>query len=334
VQAAAEHVVIVGDGQMALVLSDILTVRGARVSLLSPFAEEATRLGSERVSRRLPGFRLPDSVEVTADAACLAAADLVVCAIPTQYIRETFLRLAPRIDRAVPIVSLAKGIEIDSFRLPCDILLDACGAHPIAALSGPTIAAELAKRLPAVLVAASEDERLTERVQAAFTSPWTKIYQSSDLVGVELAGACKNVIAIAAGVADGLGLGTNAKSALLARGLAEIARIGVALGGRVETFFGVAGAGDLATTCFAPEGRNRSFGERLARGAAVSEALASTTSVVEGVPTARALVRIAREQGVELPICETVEAMVFERLDPREALRQLMARNTATERIG
>jgi glycerol-3-phosphate dehydrogenase (NAD(P)+) len=171
-------------------------------------------------------------------------------------------------------------------------------------------------------------------VQAAFTSPWTKIYQSSDLVGVELAGACKNVIAIAAGVADGLGLGTNAKSALLARGLAEIARIGVALGGRVETFFGVAGAGDLATTCFAPEGRNRSFGERLARGAAVSEALASTTSVVEGVPTARALVRIAREQGVELPICETVEAMVFGRLDPREALRQLMARNTATERIG
>jgi len=334
VQTPGELVAIVGDGQMALVLSDVLSTRGFGCVLLSPFAEEAARLEAERSSARLPGFRLPDRVRVTADHGVLRDAELVVCAIPTQFIRPTFERMGASLRPHAAIVSIAKGIEADTFRLPCDILVETAGDRPIAALSGPTIAAELARRLPAVLVAASPDADLAARVQAVFTSPWTKIYQSQDLVGVELAGACKNVIAIAAGVADGLGLGTNTKSALLARGLAEIARIGVALGGRVETFFGVAGAGDLATTCFSPEGRNRSFGERLARGQRVEQALASTQSVVEGVPTARALVRLARSKGIELPICESVEAMVFEGLEPRDALRQLMARATTTERIG
>lgn len=334
VQSEPEHVAIVGDGQMALVLTDVLATRGIATTMVSPFADAAARIASTRTSERLPGFRVPEALRVTSDPACLSDATLVVCAIPTQFIRPTFARMAPALRPSVPIVSIAKGIEVESFRLPCDILAEVCGARPIAALSGPTIAAELARRLPAVLVAASGDAPLTVRVQAAFTSPWTKIYQSNDLVGVELAGACKNVIAIAAGVADGMGLGTNAKSALLARGLAEIARIGVVLGGKVETFFGVAGAGDLATTCFAPEGRNRSFGERLGRGEKVADALSSTISVVEGVPTARALVRIAREHGVELPICEAVSAMVFDGLDPHEALGQLMRRASTTERIG
>ncbi|MEY4117790.1 MAG: NAD(P)H-dependent glycerol-3-phosphate dehydrogenase [Planctomycetota bacterium] len=325
---------IVGDGQMALVLSDVLAVRGIPVTIACPFERDAAALAAARTSPRLPGFRLPDSVTVTADPAALRAATMVVCAIPTQYIRATFERMASAIEPGIPIVSISKGIEVDSFELPCDVLLAATGERPIAALSGPTVAAELARRLPAVLVAASSDAELAARVQAAFTSPWTRIYQSNDLVGVELAGACKNVIAIAAGVVDGMGLGSNAKSALLARGLAEIARIGVALGGKVETFFGVAGAGDLATTCFSPEGRNRSFGERLARSGNVDAALSATISVVEGVPTARALVRLAREKGIDLPICEAVHAMVFEQLPPQDALRQLMTRSTSTERIG
>jgi glycerol-3-phosphate dehydrogenase (NAD(P)+) len=259
----------------------------------------------------------------------------VVCAIPTQFIRATFSRLGPAIEQGVPVVSVAKGIESSTFRLPAEILREAVRADlPVVALSGPTIAAELAQRLPALLVAASPEQVLAERVQAAFTSPWTKVYQSGDLVGVELAGACKNVIAIAAGVCDGLRLGTNAKSALLARGLAEISRVGVALGGKVETFFGVAGAGDLATTCFAPEGRNRSFGERLGRGESVERALGATLSVVEGVPTSRALMELARSRAIDLPICEAVEAMVFDALAPREALAQLMSRPSTVERIG
>ena len=334
----SERVVIVGDGQMALVLADVLCARLGGCTILSPFAAEGERLGRERTSPRLPGFRLPDAVRVTADAAALRDATLVVCAIPTQFMRATFAALAREIPIDAAVVSVAKGIEVESFRLPNEILAEAlgaagAGARPFAALSGPTIAAELARRLPAVLVAASEDPAVSARVQSAFTSPWTRIYQSGDVTGVELAGACKNVIAIAAGVCDGLSLGVNAKSALLARGLAEIARVGVALGGRVETFFGVAGAGDLATTCFAPEGRNRSFGERLARGGDVAAALSATISVVEGVPTARALVALARSRGIELPICEAVAAMVFDGLAPRDALAQLMGRAAQNERI-
>jgi glycerol-3-phosphate dehydrogenase (NAD(P)+) len=332
------HVAIVGDGQMALVLADALAFGRVRTTLVSPFADAAAALAATRESPRLPGFRLDPAVTVTADPAAIAGCDLVVCAIPTQFIRATFTAMAARLPVAVPIVSVAKGIEVETFRLPHDILSESLRArgnnHAIAALSGPTIAAELARRLPAVLVAASADDDLAARVQATFTTPWTRIYSSNDLLGVELAGACKNVIAIAAGIADGLGLGVNAKSALLARGLAEIARVGVALGGKVETFFGVAGAGDLATTCFAPEGRNRSFGERLGRGARVDEALGSTISVVEGVPTARALVALARTHGIELPICETVEAIVFHGLAPRDALGQLMRRATGAERVG
>lgn len=345
--------VIVGDGQMALVLADILATTlgdphpgdpqpgdpqprapAARLGILSPFEADARALADTRRSPRLPGFELPAGVEVSADPALLAGADLVVCAIPTQYIRATFARIAAGIPTETPIVSVAKGIELDTFRLPCEILAELVPGRPLAALSGPTIAAELARRLPAALVAASPDEALAHRLQAAFTAPWTRIYHSGDMTGVELAGACKNVIAIAAGVVDGMGLGMNTKSALLARGLAEIARVGVALGGRIETFFGVAGVGDLATTCFAPEGRNRSFGERLARGAAVEDALASTTSVVEGVPTARALMRVARERGIDLPICAAVEAMVYDGLRPADALAALMRRETGPERIG
>jgi glycerol-3-phosphate dehydrogenase (NAD(P)+) len=337
--ALPEHVVLVGDGQMSLVLADLLAVRRVKTTILSPFEAEAARLGSTRTSVRLPNFRLDPAVVVTCDAAHLASASLVVCAIPTQFIRATFARVGASIPSGVPVVSVAKGIEADTFRLPCDILDETLNRNrakpsPIAALSGPTIAAELARRLPAALVAASPDSALAASLQATFTSPWTRIYQSNDLIGVELAGACKNVIAIAAGVIDGMALGMNTKSALLARGLAEIARVGVALGGRLETFFGITGVGDLATTCFAPEGRNRSFGEALARGESPEAILARMTSVVEGVPTSRALVRVALEHGIEVPICEAVAAMVYDGLDPREALRQLMSRATGTERIG
>jgi glycerol-3-phosphate dehydrogenase (NAD(P)+) len=333
-QQETERVAIVGDGQMALVLADVLQARQTPVVLISPFADAAARLAETRSSDRLPGFTLDPSVHVTADPRAASDATLVVCAIPTQYIRATFGRMRDALAGSAPVVSIAKGIEENTFRMPCDILHEVLGSdRDVAALSGPTIAAELARRLPALLVAASERPELSARVAAVFTSEWTRVYQSTDLIGVEVAGACKNVIAIAAGVADGMGLGVNAKSALLARGLAEISRVGVALGGRVETFFGIAGVGDLATTCFAKEGRNRSFGERLARGEGVESALSSTSSVVEGVPTAHALARLGREKGLEIPICEAVEAMVFRGLAPREALAQLMRREASTERI-
>lgn len=330
-----ERVAIVGDGQMALVLADVLAAGRTQTVLISPFEDAARQLAATRESPRLPGFRLDPTVEVTSDPRRSRGCTLIVCAIPTQFIRSTFTRMRAALGDDLPVVSVAKGIEEDTFRLPCDVLREVLGERrSVAALSGPTIAAELARRLPALLVAASEEPDLTARVAALFSSDWTRIYRSDDLIGVEVAGACKNVIAIAAGVADGMELGANAKSALLARGLAEISRVGVALGGRAETFFGIAGLGDLATTCFAKEGRNRSFGERLARGGGVEQALAQTNSVVEGVPTAHALMQLARARGLDLPICETVEAMVFRALPPRDALAQLMRRDVTTERIG
>lgn len=330
-----DRVALIGDGQMALVLADLLAVRGVETQIWSPFPADAERLDRTRESVRLPGFRLAPKVKVTSgDGASLATATLFVNAIPTQFIRPTWTRLASHVPTGVPVVSVAKGIETSGLRRPTEILSEVLGGRcPVAVLSGPTIATELARHLPAVLIAASSDAAVADRTAALFTSPWTRIYSHDDVLGVELAGALKNVIAIAAGIIDGAALGTNAKSALLARGLAEIVRLGTALGARAETFFGVAGVGDLATTCFSPEGRNRSFGEAIARGGKASELLTSGTSVVEGAPTAKAVRAIAIERGIEMPITDAVYSIVFEGRTPSDALAELMRRSTGPERV-
>src|SRR5690606_24848097 len=205
--------------------------------------------------------------------------------------------------------------------------------RPLGCLSGPTIASELIRCLPATMVAASDHPRFAQRLQAAFTTSWMRVYTHTDLLGVELAGATKNVIAIAAGVIDGLQAGYNAKSALLARGLAEIARLGHAMGAAPETFYGIAGVGDLATTCFSPEGRNRSCGEALGRGMKLQEHLERSRSVVEGVATTRSVVDLARKYRVEMPITEAVHAVLFEGLDPLDGITRLMSRELKDERV-
>ncbi len=336
-EATAERVAIAGDGQMALVLADALAFKGIPATIWSPFPQAASELARARRSSRLPGLELHASVLVTPDPEeAFANATLAVNAIPTQYIRPTWKRLAASLAAAAPIVSVAKGIETESLRRPSEVLAEVVGgSRGISVLSGPTIAAELARRLPAVMVAASFDGPLAERVQAIFGVPWIRIYTNDDPLGVELAGALKNVIAIAAGIVDGVGLGANAKSALLARGLVEIVRFGAAVGAKPETFFGVAGVGDLATTCFSPEGRNRTFGEAVGRGESVAALLegGATGSVVEGAPTAKAVHAWARRLGISMPIMEAVYAMVFEGLAPRTAVSELMRRATGPERV-
>lgn len=332
------RVTILGDGQMGLVMADLLAFPSAgsvrEVVLWCPIGG-AEELAATRASARLPGFGLSKSVEVTADAsAALDGAELVVNAIPTQFIRATVGGIAPYLGRDAAFLNVAKGLETESRLRPSQILRAAAGDRRIATLSGPSIAAELARRLPAVFVVASEDRDFAEECRDLCVSPWTRIYASDDLLGVELAGAVKNVVAIAAGMIDGLGLGNNAKSALLARGLAEISRLGVALGARAETFFGVAGVGDLATTCFSPEGRNRTFGELVASGRSPGEALASMSSVVEGVPTAAAVADWARSAGVEMPISAAVERILAGTLSPKDAVAGLMGRETRHERVG
>lgn len=323
---------------MALVMADLLSFApggtGREVTLWCPLGG-AEQLATTRRSPRLPGFGLSNSVTVTSDAAmALDGVDLVVNAIPTQFIRGAVQRIAPHLPRHAAFLNVAKGLETASRLRPSEILRDTAGDRRIATLSGPSIAAELARRLPAVFVVASDDRDFTEECRGLCVSPWTRVYASDDLLGVELAGAVKNVVAIAAGMIDGLGLGNNAKSALLARGLAEIARLGVALGARAETFFGVAGVGDLATTCFSPEGRNRTFGELVGSGRTPEEVLAMMSSVVEGVATAAAVGDWARRTGVDMPISTAVERILAGSLLPKDAVAGLMGRETRHERVG
>ncbi len=336
-----DRVAIIGDGQMALVTADVLWANGHEVTIWGPFPHDVRELGrTRRAPRRLAEFVLPESVEVEVEAAtALAHATVVINAIPTQFIRSVWTNLAADVPAHALIGCVAKGIENETLRRPSEIIeacLQKAGNHPeraLVAISGPTIAAELARHLPATLLAASPDAAAAEHVQEMLGTDWLRVYTHDDVIGVELAGAVKNVIALAAGIVDGMSLGINAKSALLARGLAEIVRLGQALGARAETFFGVAGVGDLSTTCFSPQSRNRSTGERLGRGENLDAILASSASVVEGVATTRSVAALADRVGVEMPITRAVHAILFNGLNPTDAIRRLMARDPKPERI-
>jgi glycerol-3-phosphate dehydrogenase (NAD(P)+) len=335
---APERVAIVGDGQMGVVMAAMLAERGVPVSVWGPFPEAIRALAASRGSPRIPGLALPAAVRCEPDAAAaLAGATIAVNAVPTQFVRAAWRPAAAHLAAGVPVVSVTKGIEEGTLLRPSEVIAQAApspGGRAVVVLSGPTIAAELAERKPATMVSACADAGLAERVQRTFAMPWLRIYTNHDVVGVEVAGAAKNVVALAAGMVDGLGLGSNAKSALLARGLAEIVRLGTALGARPETFFGIAGVGDLATTCFSPEGRNRSCGEAIGRGEALGAYLARTDSVVEGVATSRALLALAGRHGVEMPIVRAVESILFHGTTPAEAIRALMGREAGAERVG
>lgn len=317
----------------------------ARVTMWSHSAEEGGQLAQSRRTDRLPGFVLADSVRVAiADTDALRDANIIVSAIPVQYARSVWQRLGKHVPPHAGVLSVAKGIENSTLLRPTQIVADALSnlgvdnpdATPrrVGVLSGPTIAGELARCLPATMIAASDDPAFASEVQTLFSTSWLRIYTNPDVLGVELAGATKNVIAIAAGVLDGLRAGYNAKSALLARGLAEIARLGAAMGARPDTFFGIAGVGDLATSCFSPEGRNRSCGEALGRGEKLETYLARSRHVVEGVATTRSVIDLARKYRVDMPITAAAHAVLFENVDPIDAIGGLMSRELKVERVG
>ena len=328
-------VALVGDGQMGLVLADALVTRGEKVKLWGPFPDAVEELAKTRISPRLPSFSLTREVEVCPDAAtALTGADVVINAIPTQYIRSVWSGLSEHLQTGTPIACVAKGIEIGSLQCPTQVIQDVVGTtSEMCVLSGPTIATELAKHQPAAMVASSINASVAALVQDIFNVPWLRIYTHDDPLGVELAGATKNVIAIASGICDGIELGDNAKSAMLARGLAEISRLGVAMGASVETFFGIAGVGDLATTCFSPHGRNRTCGERLGKGETLETIQETMGSVVEGVPTTKAVRELATKYGVEMPISEAVYQILYEGLPMRGAIDSLMSRDLKAENI-
>jgi glycerol-3-phosphate dehydrogenase (NAD(P)+) len=319
---------------MGSVLSILLCEKGIVTRMWGYDAEQLAQIERRRENWRfLPGYKLPGSlIFESRDDRAMAEAELIVSAVPCQYMRGTWSRLAGHVPKGVPIVSVAKGIENDTLLRPTQVICDVLGKDTaLAALSGPTIADELARRLPATACVAAEDAALARKVQHTFTCPWLRVYTNTDLIGVELAGAMKNVIAIAAGIIDGVGAGDNAKAALLARGLAEITRLGLAMGARESTFAGLTGLGDLVTTCISPKGRNRSFGERIGRGQTVEEAARATESVVEGVSTCKSVVALAARHGVEMPITRAVYEVLFEGKPVRTAIEDLMSRRLKPE---
>jgi glycerol-3-phosphate dehydrogenase (NAD(P)+) len=330
---------VLGDGAWGTALALLLAQDpGHRVSLWSAREESGRLLQENRENRKLlPGVPIPESVHLTTSVTeATAGAALWVSAIPTVYLRDTFLAIRGPLLRhgrvRTPVVSVSKGLENETFSLPTAILAELLGAEELAVLSGPSHAEEVSRGLPTSVVAASTSAELALRVQRHFSTERFRVYTNPDPVGVELAGALKNVIAIAAGISDGLGFGDNARSALLTRGLAEMKRFGVAFGADPETFNGLAGVGDLMTTCTSRHGRNRLVGERLARGERPAEILAGMTKVAEGVFTARSVHERAARLGIEMPITSEVYRVLYEGKAPQAAVSDLMLRSPTEER--
>jgi len=333
-----ERTAIIGDGAMATLCAKLLAEKGRPVRLWSAFPDQAADLDAHRENRRfLPGVPVPREVEITTHAGeAFDGAALAVSAVPAQFARAVWRRLAGACPSDLPVCSVTKGIENDTLLRPTQVLADVLtgspeGPRPLAALSGPCIAREVAAGQPATVVAASDDHDLARRVQELFTTAAFRVYTNADLIGVELAGATKNVIAIAAGILDGLSAGDNAKAALLTRGLAEITRLGAAMGGRRATFAGLAGLGDLVTTCVSRHGRNRGLGEAVGRGMTLRDAQAATASVVEGVATTRSVLALAARHGIEMPITAAVADVLFDAKPPRQAINDLMTRAPKAE---
>ena len=322
-----DKVLMVGAGSWGTAMAVLLADAGAEVTLLGRRKEFMRELAERRVNETfLPGVSLPESISLTAERPALDGFDWCFCAVPTRFIRETFAALADGYPPGLPTVSLSKGIEQESLVFPTRILSEVTGAKHVLALSGPSHAEEVAARLPASVVAASGDIALARRVQAMFATDRFRVYSNLDIIGVELAGALKNVIAIAAGICDGLEYGDNAKSALMTRGIVEITRFGTACGAERETFAGLAGMGDLITTCISPYGRNRMVGERLGRGETLTQILESMDAVAEGVTTTKSVYDLAQQKGIEMPITGQVYRVLFEGCSPEEATESLMMR--------
>ncbi len=332
-----ENICIIGDGGMGTVMAILICEKqeaGYKVRIWGYGRQQLAEIEQNRENKKfLPGYKLPDTLIFEPDdQRIMAGANLIVSAVPCQYMRSVWTRLKDYVPAGVPIVSVAKGIENDTLLRPTQILADVLGRKlKTAVLSGPTIADELAGKLPATACAASIDEELAKNVQHTFNCPWLRVYTNTDIVGVELAGAMKNIIAIAAGIIDGTGTGDNAKAALLSRGLAEITRLGVAMGARQKTFAGLTGLGDLVTTCISPKGRNRSFGERIGKGQTVEEAQAVNESVVEGIATCKSVVALAGRYDVEMPITQAVYEVLFESKPVQKAIDDLMKRRLKAE---
>lgn len=323
---------VVGAGAMGTCVAQILAANGARVALLAREERVQALLVDRSNKRYLPGVRLAQRILPTADArAAFASTEAIFSAVPCQYLRRVWEPLLKAVPGEVPLCSCTKGVEISTLTRPSQVLRSLPLANSIAVLSGPSVAPEMGRCLPTTVVVAADLPELAAFFQGLLATSWFRVYTSTDTLGVELAGAVKNVIALAAGILDGLRAGDNAKAALITRGLVEITRLGAAMGAQPETFSGLAGLGDLITTCISPVGRNRSAGEAIGRGATLEDVLSGTSSVIEGVPTTRAVLHLAARFDVDMPITRAVHDVLFEQKPPLDAITELMNRPPKSE---
>jgi glycerol-3-phosphate dehydrogenase (NAD(P)+) len=333
----AKRALVIGDGSWGTTLALLLCRGGIDTVLWSPFLEHSEELLRARENLRfLPGIPLPDNMQFSADPYSAAeGVELVVSVVPTQYLRGVAEKFEDALPGSLPIVTATKGLEVETLRRPSEILTEVLGERVICVLTGPSHAEEVALHKPASVVAASTDHAFARSVQACFSGDSFRVYTHTDPVGAELAAALKNVVAIAAGISDGLDLGDNAKAALLTRGMVEMARFGTARGGQRETFFGLAGIGDLVTTCCSKHSRNRSVGEAIGRGETLEAVLERMNMVAEGVWTTKAVFGPeGSSEATDMPITEQVHAVLFEGKNPRDAVLDLMRREPVEEMQG
>ncbi len=333
---------ILGAGSWAIALAVLLRGRGHVVRMWEFNRNDALMLSEKREHPvKLPGIIIPDDVMITNSIVeAVEEAEFVICVVPSQTMRQTLKRLAQSaapasLSRIEGWIVASKGVECETLKLMSDVLLEEIPGlteEKIVVLSGPSHAEEVSRGIPTTVVAASKNPALAIKIQQGFSTESFRIYTNADVIGVELAASVKNVIALAAGISDGLGLGDNTKGALLTRGMVEMIRLGKKMGAEENTFFGLAGIGDLITTCISRHSRNRKMGELIASGLSLTEALSKMVMVAEGVETTKSVYQLARKFGIEMPITVEVYKALFENESPRLAIKNLMMRQFRPER--
>lgn len=324
---------VLGAGSWGTALAVLLYGNGHEVTLWSIDKREVDMIRVEREQlEKLPGVQIPEGIAVTNDLEeSIPGRDLLVLAVPSIFIRSTSKMMAPFVEDGQIIVNVAKGIEEGTLMNMTDVIEDEISNARVGVLSGPSHAEEVGRRIPTTVVAGARDKETAEAIQDAFMNSFFRVYTSPDLVGIELGAALKNVIALAAGIVDGLGFGDNTKAALITRGIAEITRLGTAMGGRVETFAGLSGIGDLIVTCTSTHSRNHNAGYLIGQGKSYQEAMDEVKMVVEGVYSAKAALALARKYQVEVPITEQINRVLFEGVSAMDAVPSLLLRNRTSE---
>ncbi len=324
---------IIGAGSWGTALALLLHSNGVAVTMWGHDAKHVREIATRRENNIcLPGIALPEALRLTAELGDLRRCDVLLLVTPSKAVREVAARLsASGVRGDAVLLSCTKGVERGSGLRMSEVLAEHFPQHPLAVLSGPSHAEEVARKMPTCVVLGCADSVIAQKLQRAFTAPFFRAYTSDDLAGVEFGGALKNIFALAAGVSDGLGLGDNAKAALVTRALVELGRLGTALGGKRETFMGLSGVGDLMVTCFSRHSRNRAVGERLGKGERLSDIVASMPMVAEGAPTTYSAFECARKFGVETPIIDQVKAILDGTVAPADAMSRLLGRDPKPE---